>query len=366
MQGTAGQRRTLGQVGAGRENNLNLLRLVAAVLVIVCHAFPLTLGSAFGDPLSTWTDGRLSLGGLAVGVFLLMGGYLITASALRRPQLGSYAAARASRIFPELALCVACCAWVLGPLLTTLPLGAYFANAQTWAYLLNAALWPHHALPGVFEGVPYPNVVNGALWVLPVQAVCYALAWVAVRLGFAQRSRGPWVAAALVASGLACGLLLGSNSFLLAVARPVLLFGIGALAYVYRDDLVMDGRLAAACGAAWVVLVALRWDLAAMLLAFPYPFFYLAFATRRTLLAHPRLGENSYGMFLWGWPMEQLLVQALGITPQSAAPTAWGLPAWTVVALGACVLAYLLGWASRMSCSTLLDAWRARKARPSA
>lgn len=362
MQETAVERRTLGQVGTGRENNLNLLRLVAAVLVIVCHAFPLTLGSAYGDPLSTWTDGRLSLGGLAVGVFLLMGGYLITASALRRPQLGSYAAARASRIFPELALTVLCCTFVLGPLVTTLSLGAYFGNSETWAYLLNIALWPHHGLPGVFESVPYPGVVNGALWVLPVQAVCYALAWVAVRLGFAQRSRGLWVAAALAAGGLVTGLVLGANSFLLAVARPVLLFGIGALAYIYRDDIVMDGRVALACGVAFCVLVGLRWDLAAMLLAFPYPFFYLAFATRRTLLAHPRLGENSYGMFLWGWPMEQLVVLGLGITPGSVAPTAWGLPAWLVVSVVACALAYLLGWGSRVACGAVLSAWRGRRA----
>ena len=44
--------------------------------------------------------------------------------------------------------------------------------------MLNAVLVLVHPLPGVFASNPYPDVVNGALWTLPVEYACYVLCFV--------------------------------------------------------------------------------------------------------------------------------------------------------------------------------------------
>ena len=50
----------------------------------------------------------------------------------------------------------------------------------------NAVLVLVHPLSGVFASNPYPDVVNGALWTLPVEYACYVLCFA---LFFATRFR---------------------------------------------------------------------------------------------------------------------------------------------------------------------------------
>ncbi|MFI5206215.1 MAG: acyltransferase family protein, partial [Candidatus Paceibacterales bacterium] len=62
-----------------RENNFDLLRLIAATLVIFSHAYPLT-GNNNAEPLARFCHGFVSFGGLAIACFFIISGYLITAS----------------------------------------------------------------------------------------------------------------------------------------------------------------------------------------------------------------------------------------------------------------------------------------------
>ena len=51
---------------SGRDNNLNLIRVIAASAVLVSHAFPITLGAGAEEPLDEIAG--VSLGWLAVAV----------------------------------------------------------------------------------------------------------------------------------------------------------------------------------------------------------------------------------------------------------------------------------------------------------
>ena len=44
----------LGDVQAVRNNNFNVLRFLAALLVIFSHSYPLALGNGEGEPLRQW------------------------------------------------------------------------------------------------------------------------------------------------------------------------------------------------------------------------------------------------------------------------------------------------------------------------
>ena len=152
----------LGDGTTGRKNNLDLIRFIAAAMVIFAHSFPLTLGEGCAGPLTRFSHGQMSFGNLAVCIFFLFSGFLITKSVLHRTTAKAFFSARIVRLFPPLIAVVLVCTFVLGPAMTELPAGEYFASAQTWKYLGNICLLLIHELPGVFTHNPYDASVNGA------------------------------------------------------------------------------------------------------------------------------------------------------------------------------------------------------------
>jgi hypothetical protein len=130
-----------------RPNNFDLLRFVAATLVLIDHSAVLT-----GRPGIAGPFGYETLGGFAVAVFFVISGFLVAASWERAPRLGAFTLKRALRIVPAYAAVVALAALALGPLVTELASGAYFRNPLTWAYFRNLTFVElHYSLPGVFH-----------------------------------------------------------------------------------------------------------------------------------------------------------------------------------------------------------------------
>lgn len=126
------------------------------------HLFPLTGGHGpgyLGSPIST----------LAVKVFFVISGYLISESWVRDPNVVRYLLRRSLRIFPALIILCLVTVILVVPTLTALPVSAYFAQSDTWSYFWNVGLLPNYSLPGVFANNVYPNAVNGSLWTLPVE-----------------------------------------------------------------------------------------------------------------------------------------------------------------------------------------------------
>ncbi len=152
-----------------RPNNFDLLRFVAATLVLVDHSSALTGRPGHSGPFAYET-----LGGFAVAVFFIISGFLVAASWERAPRPGAFALKRALRIVPAYAAVVAFAALVLGPLMTELAPGAYFRSPVTWAYFRNLGFVElHYSLPGVFTHNPFPNAVNGSIWTLPIEVSMY-------------------------------------------------------------------------------------------------------------------------------------------------------------------------------------------------
>jgi hypothetical protein len=176
----------LGDLDRGRANNLNLLRFVAATLVVFSHSWPLA-GAGIHDPLAR-LQRHFDFGGLAVTAFFAMSGFLIARSCDRSRSWRDFAFARALRVAPAYVVAVAYATFVLGPLLTTLPVADYLAARDTWSYVATTLTFFGlvDRLPGVFAGNPYPFAVNGSLWTLAIEIFCYgalALAAAAVRFG---------------------------------------------------------------------------------------------------------------------------------------------------------------------------------------
>src|SRR5712675_2196158 len=133
-----------------RHNNFDLLRLVAALSVIFSHAFLLAENSQAHDPLMLLTGGQAILGLAGVFVFFTISGYLITQSFETTASPLVFLAKRALRIFPGLILCLLVCVFVIGPLVTKLPLTEYFSRREAYLFLLRNAILDveYNRLPG--------------------------------------------------------------------------------------------------------------------------------------------------------------------------------------------------------------------------
>src|SRR5579864_2909562 len=118
-------------------NNFDFLRLVAAVIVIYSHSYLIAYGSQRSEPLVWATGNQCTLGLVGVFVFFIISGYLVTESYCRSPAPGRFAVRRVLRIYPGLVLNVLVCALLVGPMISTLPLGAYFTSAALRQFLIE-------------------------------------------------------------------------------------------------------------------------------------------------------------------------------------------------------------------------------------
>ncbi|MBR2834284.1 MAG: acyltransferase [Coriobacteriales bacterium] len=304
-----------------RKNNINLLRFIDAAAVIAGHMPVFVKGVV---PIL----GNQAVSTIGVMVFFLLSGYLISTSLKRDPNIFRYLVRRCMRIFPGLILVVTASVFIIGPCVTSLSLGEYARSSQTWAYLLNCVLNLHHNLPGVFDDPAsgLPAAVNGSLWTLPVEFLMYLL--LPCVLFCIKRLAKPHyvlLALALICHVIACLLAEGVISSSIVVWGTALadiphlasFFCVGAA--IAEKPEFLD-RLHVQTGFLLLLLLAIfvpttNWG-SYTLLIFVLPYVTFAFA----LPKQARFGrvfavhDYSYGIYLWGFPVQQLITHAIGVS----------------------------------------------------
>ena len=156
--------------GLGRENNFDLLRLLAALQVVIAHSVDHTgLHEGLTGIPSVAFEAFLMLP--AVPIFFVISGFLINASFERSPgNLRGYFWRRSLRIFPALWLAV-----ILG--IGTVAWGGYltkeFTSSPTFfAWLVSQVTIFQFWNPEHFRGFGM-GVVNAALWTISVELQYY-------------------------------------------------------------------------------------------------------------------------------------------------------------------------------------------------
>jgi peptidoglycan/LPS O-acetylase OafA/YrhL len=277
---------------------------------VVGHSWVLT---GHEDPL-TFLSGT-NAGDLGVGVFFLLSGYLVSSSWLSDPSLKRFAARRALRIYPAYALVVLALTFLLGPLVTTLPVGEYIASGGTWRYLLGnlSILHVQFDLPGVFANTPYPVAVDGSLWTIRVEVLCYVGVAALGLLGFLRRR---WillpvavglmlVAMVVEVSGFHGVLLPGLLDYQAAV--PIAYFGVGM---VYREIIGAQPPPWWTLPVTALVWAALWVTPAAPVGAIPFVAaltYTIAFRAPAAVQRPTGGYDLSYGTYLLAFPVQQLL-----------------------------------------------------------
>jgi peptidoglycan/LPS O-acetylase OafA/YrhL len=286
-------------ISVGR-NNFNLMRLVAAWLVIYSHSWAIT-GSAGSDVIGTLTLVK-SGGALAVEVFFLISGFLVAAS-FQRNSLRDFLLARAMRIYPALIVCVLLSVCVLGFSLSNAP--DYWSDGKTWRYFwANASLWrAEFWLPGVFDALPR-TAVNGSLWTLPIEARLYVALMIAGLAGMLApwRYLAAWLLA-IVGAGVFAYQYAPLPEHLAYLIWVTVFFITGTLFWVFRQKIVLSIFPLLALLAAFVAVRGTTFFALVYVPLLAYGTFYIALIPRLPVIAKTDL---SYGLYLYGWPMQQL------------------------------------------------------------
>lgn len=307
----------LSVVAQGRDNNFNLIRFVAAFAVLVSHSFPLTTGSQNSEPLRAAYG--LTSGDVAVDVFFVTSGFLVTASLYARKSTLSFVWARALRIFPALWVMLTFAIFGIGLGLTTLGPRQYLVAHQTWKFAAeNATLVKSiaYTLPGVFSSNPL-HAVNGSLWSLRPEVDMYGALvclWIVSALAKAKRVAAlSWSIVSLAAiSGI---IYLRQGNF----ENPdhefpglLFMFFTGASFYVFRERIELRRSAFFALVAIDFLCLESRAALfIALNLSLAYLVFYAGYGFAGPIRAFNRVGDYSYGIYIYAFLVQQTVIDLI-------------------------------------------------------
>jgi peptidoglycan/LPS O-acetylase OafA/YrhL len=329
------QFRALSSYDAGRDNNFNLLRAIAATMVIYSHTLAL---SARSETIG----GVTSFGTLGVRLFFVMSGFLITKSFLSRHSFKHFLLARFFRIYPG--------AWV-AVLFCLFPVGWYFSNLDGAGYWLHPG-FRHYLFkdltlitgiadpPGVFAQNPIPGAVNGSLFTLQYELILYLMTGLLGVLALLQDKKryaiclavavlAYWFFKTIGAHNLAA-FLKGSGLRADRWLDLSLLFILGGAFHIYRKRMPLNWPLAILSIA--LVFASFRWGARDWILPvfFAYGVLALAFLPGGFMRKFNLLGDYSYGLYIYAFPVQQSLL-ALYLRAHPGVVVVKGKhPAWEV------------------------------------
>ncbi|MBC3832167.1 acyltransferase [Undibacterium amnicola] len=303
---------TLGDLAVGKDNNFNLLRLLAAFAVLISHSFAM-----LGQPEPFAASVGKNLGAMAVDVFFIASGFLVGASLIRTQDVGDYLRARVLRIFPALWVMLLLTVFVLGAIFTRFESTTYLNEPQTWRYLWkNFVLMSgvEFYLPGLFESNRLRGVVNGSLWSMIYELSMYVLllsSWIVY--AYARKVLSASLALIAGLGGLAIGLWITDRFYVLEhkqLLRFAWFFFVGTSFYLLRHQIRMSAKLMGIIAALAMIALAISGHHFLMLyyLALPYCLFYFAYIPAGKLRSYNRFGDYSYGVYLYAFPIQQALV----------------------------------------------------------
>jgi len=299
--------KTLADLFVGKNNNLTFIRLVAAFSVIYGHTSAIVAGAP-ADWVAV-TTGYAFLGGVAVDIFFLISGFLVTASILNGG-VKNYLVSRILRIYPALWVNLILVTFVLGSIVTTLSVSDYLSHREVWFYFKGLALtWRGgFFLPGVFTS-NYNQAVNGSIWSVLIEVQLYLIVIIFYVFGI-MRSRANFNTVFFVLLVL----LWNDKSYLPAsFASPTnlhvsLFFYIGSFLYINRDSVpVSPYFMLIALFLAGITLGTERFSYGYILLLVTF-FCTVSFLKQFSWM--DKWGDYSYGVYLYGWPAQQLAAWA--------------------------------------------------------
>lgn len=314
---------------SSRHNSLNALRLVLAMVVVVSHV-PKVRGQA---PLAL---GDVEIGGWAVAGFFGISGWLVTQSRLRLP-LGEFLWRRLLRILPGFWVCLLVTGFVAAPIAALAGPGRWSPVAAARYLFANLTLYITQAKIGnTLHGRPDPSTWNLSLWTLSYEFLCYLGIAILLCAAVARRRPSVTVWAFVLVATVNAGLVWGGtarDTTLQLVFRLGSFFLAGALLLRCRRIAFTGwGALAALA----ILIAAAATDQVRVFGALPVAYLCLWLARVLPFQSIGRRNDLSYGVYVYAFPLQQLLT--------FTGARHWSTPAFAALSMVAVLPLALLSW----------------------
>jgi peptidoglycan/LPS O-acetylase OafA/YrhL len=298
------------RAASGRPAGFDSLRITLALAVLCSHTINICLGEAYTRAI--WLSPVRPFLAIILPMFFALSGFLVAGSLERSKTLISFLGLRAIRLVPALAVDTFIAALIIGPIFTNLSLRDYFSAVEFHRYFLNIVGDVHFGLPGVYSQNVLPEIVNGQLWTLPFELFCY-VSITAISIAGLVRNRSVFLGTTCVlyVAVLIRSIMAPSESLTCNGKALVLCFLVAVAMYLYRDRIKLSFFAAAFSFLASVLLM--RSSIGDVLAVVPATYLTLYLGTlnpRRMSLVSS--GDYSYGIFLYGFPIQQAVAVAFG------------------------------------------------------
>lgn len=292
----------------GIGQGFGFLRIALAIAIVCWHTVGICYGKGVEEQVWTTLIGRGAASLLPM--FFALSGFLVMGSALRTRSLTTFMTFRVLRILPALSTEVILAAVLVGALATKFPLSHYFRDPNFFLYLFNIAGHIVFELPGVFVSNPL-STVNASLWTIPPEIACYLFLALAMLSGaYARLTVYVGTLAALIGLDI-----FASQS---GIKQPIgdfgqqyhlfLCFVVGNLAFHLRYRIPCSALLCVGSAAVGLWLVCRPGYINFIgLVCLTYCTIYLGTLKMPELPLFSR-GDYSYGIYLYGFPIQQLVV----------------------------------------------------------
>ncbi|TNV22131.1 acyltransferase [Buttiauxella sp. B2] len=166
-----------------RNNSFDFIRHIAAYMVLFSHQFAL---SGIQEPIFfKWN----TLGFIAVAIFFSISGYFMPKSFGSSENFIEFMIKRCKRIFPGLIACSLLMYFFIGFFFNTHSPSGYLLSGDALVKTLRNSVFIQEQIPGVFSDFKYKDVINGSLWTLPIEFLCYII--IGIFLSFSNSWKTP-------------------------------------------------------------------------------------------------------------------------------------------------------------------------------
>lgn len=308
-----------------RFTNFDTIRLIAAASVIFSHAFLIADGQETNEPFFRLTGAIIGIHG--VFVFLIISGFLVTQSVKTSSSLREFSWKRFLRIYPALTLCAIMSAFVIAPFFSDLGAREYLSSLYDVKYVAKVSMLKSgYLIPTVkfYDQEINPNLgygVNGSLWTIASEIYCYFILFIAAALEIISLPIaliGLLAGSGLLALSLVFDLHLSDVTINLSYTVPS--FCAGVAMYFVHAKYGLSRKIALGFLAS-IALVAPTGHLMVLSpILCAYPVICLGMSKSIFLGNATRFGDLSYGTYLYGWPVTQVVRSWAGTSL-----TGWGL-----------------------------------------
>jgi peptidoglycan/LPS O-acetylase OafA/YrhL len=320
-----------------RLRNFDTVRLVAAASVIFSHAFLIADGHDKNEPFVRATGSILGIYGVCV--FLIISGYLVTHSLRTSSSLRSFAWKRFLRIYPALFACAVFGAFIVAPFFSELaPRDSLLPGVKSVAKVM--LLYDVQAIKGVqfYQQGPdwLRSMINGSLWTIASEIYCYILLFVFAALDLIVLPVaifGLLAGTVLFALNLSGWLPVSSVSGNLLYTVPS--FCAGVAMYLVHERFKLSRNIAVGFAVTVLLAAPTGWLPVLFPILAAYPITCFGLSNTMWMKDATKFGDLSYGTYLYGWPIEQVVRGVIGPF----------LSGWTLCLISL-PIAVACGWAS--------------------